>query len=63
MNTTLESDLKRLQLLAYNRFEWGSTLLRKFHELPGKIKSHPDFLLLELDAVGWIEIDALHLPP
>jgi len=47
MTTNLDGDLKRLRLLAYNRSEWGESLIRKFHQLPMEIQEHPDFPLLK----------------
>jgi len=48
MKTTLESDLRRLRSLAYEREAWGGPLIRKIHQLPTKARKHSGFQLLRM---------------
>lgn len=47
MKTTLESDMRRLRSLAFEREKWGGPLIRRIHRLPARAKKHSAFHLLQ----------------
>jgi len=53
MDSTLETDLKRMAALAYHRLDWSEAMARKFHRRRKTLANHADFPLLE-KAYEWL---------